>query len=124
MNYYATDSNTNTGTSIGIDESIKNLLTVTKLAQSKKSNLAKSKKSNLIKSKKSNFVKSKNSTLLKDYAKANFTTMDFLTFEAKKTFVYLRKSFISALRLRYPNPKGNIEIKENVMGYAISEIVS
>ena len=53
----------------GVDESFKNLLTVAKLAKSKKSKLTKPKKSDLI--------------------KVHFFGTDFLIFGAKKTFIYL-----------------------------------
>ncbi len=60
-----------------VNENIKNLLIVAKLAKSKKSNLIKPKKLDLIKAKKLNF------------AKANSLKIDFLTLEAKEAFIYL-----------------------------------
>lgn len=60
-----------------VSRDIENLLTIIKLAKSKKPNLAKSKKSGLTKAKKL------------DFSKANFSETDFLTFEAKKTFIHL-----------------------------------
>lgn len=59
-----------------INKSIQNLSYIANLAKSKKSNLTKSKKSNL-RIKKS------------DFAKTNYSEMDFLTFKAKKAFIHL-----------------------------------
>ena len=58
-----------------VDKNMKNLCTIAKLAKSKKPKLTKPKKLDLIKAQ--NFVK------------ANSSEMDFLTSEAKKTFIHL-----------------------------------
>lgn len=68
-----------------ISGNIKNLSTVTNLAKFKKSDLIKSKKRKLTKSKKSDLIKTK----ILDFAKADFFKTDFLTFKAKKAFIYL-----------------------------------
>lgn len=57
----------------GIDENIKNLSIITKLAKSKKPNLTKSKKSKLI----------------KDFVRINSSETDFFTRKTKKTFIHL-----------------------------------
>ena len=74
---------------------IKNLSTVAKSAKSKKLNLAKSKKSDL--------EEFKNSTLPNDFVNAISTRTDFLTVQAKKTFIHLRKSVTKAPILRHYN---------------------
>ncbi len=81
--------------------SIKNLLTVAKLTKSKKLDLPKA-----------------------NFAKVNCFGTDFLTFEAKKAFIYLQKTFVEALILRHFDPKYYIHIKTNVLRYAISEVLS
>lgn len=100
----------------GVGRRIENLLTVTKLAKSKKSNLVKFKKSDLAKSKKSN--------LSNDFTKANSTRKSFFTFEAKKTFIHLQKSFTKAPILRHFDLECYIRIKTDVSGYTISGVLS
>ena len=68
----------------GISRCIKNLSTITKSTRSKKSDLSKVK-----------------------FAKVNSKT-DFLTFKAKKTFIYLQKAFIKAPILRHFDLKYHI----------------
>ncbi len=88
--------------------SIKNLLTVPNLAKSKKSKLTKSKKSDLLKT---------------NFAKVNFGT-DFLTLEAKKTFIYLQKAFTEASILRHFDPECHIQIETDTSEYAIGGVLS
>ncbi len=83
--------------------SFENLSTVVKSAESKKPKLTKSKKS--------------------DLAKANSRT-DFLTPEAKKAFIYLRKAFIKAPILRHFDLERHIRIETDDLGYAISGVLS
>ncbi len=68
-------------TGAGDSGNIKNLLTTTKSAKSKKPKLTITKKS--------------------DFAKANSFGTDFLTPEAKKTFIHLQKTFTKAPILRH-----------------------
>ena len=86
-----------------IGKSIKNLLTITNLA--KKSKLTKFKKSRL------------------PNAKINLKT-DFLTFGAKKTFIYLCKAFTEALILRHFDLKRHIWIETDVLGYVIGRVLN
>ncbi len=65
-----TSSTTRTN-GVEIGKSIKNLSTIAKLTKSKKSDLAKA-----------------------NFPKVNSSGTDFLTFEAKKTFIHLQKAFI------------------------------
>ncbi len=51
----------------------------------------------------SSIVKSAKS-IKPNFAKANSSKTDFLTFEAKKTFIYLQKAFMDALILKYFDP--------------------
>ena len=57
------------------------------------------------------------------FAKVDFET-DFLTPKAKKTFIYLKKTFTKALILRHFDPKYYIQIETNALGYAISRVLS
>ena len=69
-------------------------------------------------------VKSKKSNLTKaEFAKVNSSKTDFLTFKAKKVFIYLQKAFTKALILRYLDPKCHFWIKINTIGYAICGIL-
>ncbi len=87
----------------GVGGSFENLSTTIKSAKSKKSKSTKSKKSDLLKV---------------NFAKVNSGT-DFLTLEAKKAFIYLRKAFIKASILRHFDPKRHILIKTDALEYAI-----
>lgn len=68
------------------------------------------------------------STVIKlaKFKKLDFTPskVDFLTFGAKAAFIYLWKAFIKALILRYFYLECHICIKINVLGYAISRVLS
>ena len=92
-------------TSSGIGESIKNLSTIANLAKSKKLKLTMPKKLDI------------------SNAKANFRT-DFLTPEAKKAFIYLRKAFTKAPSLKHFDPEYHIWIEIDVLRYAISGVLS
>ncbi len=81
--------------SAGSGGSINNLLTIVKLAKSKKPN----------------------------FAKVNFG-MDFLTSGAKKAFIHLRKAFTEALILRHFDQKCHIQIKIDALGYAVGGVLS
>ena len=48
----------------------------------------------------------------------------FLTPNAKKIFNYLREIFIKAIILQYFNLKSHIQIKTDVLGYAIGKVLS
>ena len=50
--------------------------------------------------------------------------MDFLTFEAKKTFIHLWKPFTKALILRHFDLKCHIWIETDVSSYAIGRVFS
>ncbi len=91
-----------------VGRNIKNLSTIANLAESKKSKLTKSKKSDLPKA---------------NFAKINSRT-DFLTFEAKKAFINLQKAFTEAPILRHFDPKYHIQIKTDVLEYAIGGVLS
>ena len=69
-----------------VSRNIKNLSTIAKSAKSKKPKLTKPKKLNLIKA--------------QNFAKTSFSKTDFFTFKAKKSFIYLQKTFIKASILR------------------------
>ncbi len=84
--------------------SIKNLATAAKSVKSKKPKLTKTKKS--------------------DFARANYSEMDFFISEAKKTFIYLWKAFSEALILRHFDPERHIRIETNTLRYAISGVLS
>lgn len=43
--------------------------------------------------------------------------IDFLIFEAKKTFIHLQKTFIKALILKYFDSKYYIYIETNALGF-------
>ncbi len=86
--------------------SFENLSTATKLAKSKK--LTKSKRSDLPKA---------------NFTKVNFGT-DFLTIEAKKAFIHLKKAFIESLILRHIDPECYIWIETDFSGYAIGGVLS
>ena len=73
---------------------------------------AKSKKPKLTKSKKSDLVKN------------NYPGTDFLTFEAKKAFIYPQKAFFKDLILRHFDPRYYIRIKTDLLGYTIGEVLS
>ena len=92
-----------------ISRSIKNLSIIANLANSKISKSIKSKKSDLLKA---NFVK------------ANSSETDFLTPKAKKTFIYLQKTFTKAPILRHFNSDCHIPIETDVLRYVISEVLS
>ena len=85
-----------------VGESIENLLTIVNLA---KSRLTKPKKARL------------------PITKANFGT-NFLTFGAKKAFIYSWKVFTKAAILGQFNPKCHILIETDFSGYAIDEVLS
>ncbi len=91
------------------DGSIKNLSTVVKLVKSKKPKLTKPKKSDLVK--------------VQNFAKTNSSGTDFLTFEAKKAFIQLQKTFIETPILKHFDPKSHIKIETYALGYAIGEIL-
>ena len=105
----ATEKNKNQGVLKGITRvgggevgrSFENLLTAAKSTKFKKPKLIKYKKPKLTKSKKS------------DLAKANFLKTDFLASRAKKTFIYLQKTFTKALILRYFDLKCHTYIETN-----------
>ncbi len=80
--------------------------------------MAKSKKLKLTKLKKSDLVKAQN------FAKANFSGTDFLTFKAKKAFLHLQKAFTKILILRHFDPKCYIQIETDVLGYIIGGVLS
>ncbi len=90
--------------------SIKNLSTVAKLAKSKKSKLTKLKKSDLIKT--------------QNFARANSSGMDFLTFEAKKAFIHLWKAFIKASIFKHFDSECQIRIETEALKYAIGRVLS
>ncbi len=70
-------------------------------------------------------TKSKKSDLSKaSFAKVNSSRTDFLTPEAKKAFIYLRKAFIKTLILRHFDIKCHIRIKTDASGYAIGGVLS
>ncbi len=71
------------------------------------------------KSKKPKLTKSKNS----DLARANSTT-DFLTPEAKKAFIHLRKTFTETPILRHFDSEYHIRIETNASEYAIGGVLS
>ncbi len=89
------DTLANAGGGIGIDRDIKNLLSVVKSAKSKKLN----------------------------FAKANSGT-DFLIPKTKKAFIHLQKAFTKAPIFRHFDPKYHIRIETDVLGYAISGVLS
>lgn len=78
----------------GIGKDIKNLSIITKSAKSKKLNFAKNK----------------------------LLEIDFLTFEAKEAFIYLREAFTKTLILRHFDSKCYIYLKTNTSGYTIGGI--
>ena len=79
-----------------VDRDIKNLLSVVKSTKSKKPN----------------------------FVKASFAKMEFLIFEAKKAFIYLRKVFTKALILEYFDLKYYIYIKINILEYTINKFLN
>ncbi len=87
----------------GVGRSFENMSTARKSAESKKPKLTKSKKS--------------------DLAKANFGT-DFLTPEAKKAFIHLRKAFTETSILRHFDPECPIWIETDASRYAIGRVLS
>ncbi len=91
-----------------IGRSIKNLLTITNLAKSKKLKSTKSKKSDLPKA---------------SFVRVNSAT-DFLTHKAKKAFIHLQNAFTKALILKHFDPKYYICIEINALGYAITGVLS
>ena len=50
--------------------------------------------------------------------------MDFLTFKAKNTFIYLQKAFTKALILNYFDPKFHIQIKIDASRYTIGKVIN
>ena len=48
----------------------------------------------------------------------------FLTFNAKKTFNYLRQAFIKTLIFQYFDPKSHIWIKTDISSYTIDRVLS
>ncbi len=87
----------------GVGRTFENLSTAIKSAKSKKPQLTKSKKS--------------------DLAKTNSGT-DFLTSEAKKTFIHPQKAFKEAPILRHFDPEGHIQIETNASRYAIGGVLN
>ncbi len=61
---------------------------------------------------------------LKKRSKTNSSRTDFLTLEVKKAFTYLQKAYIKALILRYFDLEYHIQIKNDILGYAISGVLS
>ncbi len=84
----------------GVGESFENLSTTAKSTKSKKSD-----------------------SLKANFAKVNSRT-DFLTFEAKKAFIYLRKTFIEAPILRHIDLEYYIQIETDALEYAIGGVPS
>lgn len=93
-------------------KTLKFLFIIVNLAKSKKVNLVKCKRSNLVNPKKSNFIK------------MPFYKIYIFTFIIKKTFIYLKKTYIVALFLRYIDPERYILIKTFIFGDAIIRILS
>ncbi len=94
---------TDRGGSGRVGRSFENLSIAVKSAESKKPKLTKSKKSDLVKA---------------------TSETDFLTLEAKKAFIHLRKAFIKAPILMHFDPKCHIYIETNALGYAIGGVLS
>ncbi len=59
-----------------------------------------------------------------DLVKANSSGTDFLTFRAKKTFIYLQKAFTEVPIPRHFDLKYYIRIQTNALGYAIGKVLS
>ena len=90
---------------IGIGENIENLSIVVNLTKSKQLKSIKPKRSNL------------------SNAKANFG-IGFLTSRAKEAFIFLQKAFIKTLIFRHFDLKRHIQIETDILGYAISGVLS
>ena len=80
--------------------------------------MAKSKKLKLTKFKKLNLIKVQN------FAKTNFFETNFLTFKAKKTFIYLQNTFTKVLIFYHFDLKYHICIKINTSKYVIDKFLS
>lgn len=82
----------------------------------------------MTKSKKLNLAKSKNSELTKaknlDFVIVQSFRIDFLFLKAKKTFIYLQKTFIKGLIFKHFNLEHHICIETDTLGYIISGILS
>ncbi len=50
--------------------------------------------------------------------------MDFLTPEAKKTFIHLQKAFTEALNFKHFDLKYHIQIETDALGYAIGGVLN
>ena len=87
-----------------VDENIKYLSTTAKSAKSKKPKLIKPKKLHS--------------------AKVNFSGTEFLTPGAKKAFIHSCKIFTKAPILSYFDLKRYIQIKTNVLVYAIDKVLN
>ena len=67
-------------------------------------------------------VKSKNHDFPK--SKTEKAGTGFFTPEAKLVFIQLRQAFVKALIFHYFDPKSHIRIETDVLGYAISGVLS
>lgn len=97
-NYIKLDKNrlnTNGGGSV-IDRDIQNVSTIEKLTKSKKL----------------------------DFIKTKSSQTDFFTFKTREAFIYLQKTFTKVSILSYFNPEYQIQIKTNILEYAIGGVFS
>ena len=117
-------------------DSVEHVKKSRKLKDQKLSKLGKLKSKKLFKSRKSKSKKtSQSQNLAKSRKKlskignsSNFDTTEarpkFLTLNAKTTFDHLRLAFTKALILQHFDPKCHIRIETNILGYAISKVLS
>lgn len=106
------------------DRNIENLLSITNLAKSKKTDSTKFKKSGLNRSKKSDLIKYKKSALPKASIVKIYFETNFQIFKDKKAFIYLQKIFNKAIIFIHFDLEHHIYIKTDVLAYAIGEISS
>ena len=62
--------------------------------------------------------------ILSSYTKKMSSGAGFFTFKVSLAFTQLRKAFTKALILYYFDPKHHIQIKTDVLGYIIDEMLS
>lgn len=82
------------------------------------------KQKNLTKSKKPKLAKSQKLNQTLDFARANFSKIDFLHSRAKKAFIRLQKAFTKAPIIYHLDSKTYIWIETNISSFTIGRILS